>query len=257
MILDQKAAIVTGGGTGVGRATALLLARGGCSVLINYSRSKEEAEGTAHEAEALGVKAIPWQADVADDGACRAMVDGAVKAFGHLDILVNNAATTTFMDQKDLEAVQDEDWDDIFAVNVKGTFQCARAARAALENSGSGEIVNTSSIAGIYGTGSSIPYCASKAAINNMTLVLARILAPKIRVNAVAPGLITGRWIEKGLGEKMDAVTSHFTDLTPLGRVCDPSEVGEAIVSFITGSDLVTGQILVCDGGYTLLDSRL
>ena len=249
MDIKGKAAIVTGAGTGVGRATGLALAREGCSVLVNYSRSKREAEKTVAEIEAFGVKALPYQADVADDTACRAMVDAAVKAFGRLDILVNNAGTTRFIRHPDLEEVKDEDWERIFAVNVKGVFQCSRAARGSIEAAGEGEIVNIASVAGIAGTGSSIPYCASKAAVINLTITLARVLAPKIRVNAVAPGFINGRWLRQGLGENYETVKQAVEKMSPLGRVTEPEDIADAVLSIIAGSDLVTGQTLVCDAG--------
>jgi len=249
MEIEGKAAVITGGGTGVGRATALSLAKRGCSVLVNYSRSKNEAEKTAAEAEAFGVESMPWKADVADDAACRKMVDAAAKQFGRLDILVNSAGTTRFIPHTDLEAVKDEYWDRILAVNVKGAFHCARAARGPMQAAGEGEIVNVSSIAGVAGIGSSIPYCASKAALNNLTVTLARALAPKIRVNAVAPGFVTGRWNREGWGEAYDAVKQISEQRSPLQRVCEPQDVADVILGFITGSDLVTGQIVVCDGG--------
>ncbi len=249
MQLEGKAAIVTGGGTGVGKATALQLARGGCSVLINYSKSKDEAEQTCGEIEALGVKAIAIQADVADDDACRAMVQTAVDAFGRLDILVNNAGTTSFIPHPELDKVRDEDWDRIMAVNVKGPFQCSRAAKEPIEKSGGGDIVSVSSVAGIAATGSSIPYCASKASLNNMTVALARVMAPHIRVNAVAPGFIEGRWLKGGLGDAYDKAKAAFESRLPLRRVCSPDDVAAAILSLITGSDLVTGQVLPVEGG--------
>jgi 3-oxoacyl-[acyl-carrier protein] reductase len=249
MDLQGKAAIVTGGGTGVGRATALALARQGCAVAVNYSRSRAEAEQVAAEVTTLGVRGIALAADVADDGACRDLVQRAVDALGGLHLLVNNAGTTRFITHTELERVTDDDWDRILAVNLKGPFQCARAARGPLEASGGGEIVNVSSIAGIAGVGSSIPYCASKAALNNLTVVLARALAPRIRVNAVAPGFITGRWLETGLGEAYDDIKAAFESRAPLGRVCEPEDVATAILSLVTGSDLVTGQIVTVDGG--------
>lgn len=249
MQLEGKAAIVTGGGTGVGRATALQLARGGCSVLINFSKSQDEAEQTGSEIEALGVKAVVVQADVADDDACRAMVQTAVDAFGRLDALVNNAGTTSFIPHGELDKVTDDDWNRIFAVNVQGTFHCSRAAKEPIEKAGGGEIVNVSSVAGIAATGSSIPYCASKAAVNNMTLALARVMAPHIRVNAVAPGFIEGRWLKAGLGDAYEQAKKAFAKRLPLGRVCTPDDVAAAILSLITGSDLVTGQVLPVEGG--------
>lgn len=252
MNVDGRAAIVTGGGTGVGRASALELARRGCAVLVNYSKSKDEAEATAAEVRALGVTGIAVRADVADDSACRAMVETAMRELGRLDVLVNNAATTSFVPHYDLDALTPEIWSRTLDVNLRGPFQCARAARAAIEASGGGEIVNTSSIAGIVGIGSSIPYCASKAALNNLTLTLARVLAPKIRVNAVAPGFITGRWLQEGYGDNYDTLKQLAEMRSVLRRVCEPEDVAAAIVGFITGSDLVTGQCLVIDGGMTI-----
>lgn len=255
MHIQGKAAIITGGGTGVGRETALALARGGCSVAINYSKSKDDAEQTAADARALGVKALAVQADVADDAACRAFVDKAVAEFGRLDILVNNAGTTSFIGHSNLDAVTDEMWDRILGVNLRGPFYMARAAKAALQASGDAEIVNVSSIAGVIGVGSSVPYCASKAALNNMTLTLARALAPQVRVNAICPGFITGRWLQGGLGEAYGPVKEFYEQKAVLKRVCEPEDVAAAILSVITGSDLVTAQIIVVDGGMTLSES--
>jgi len=249
MKVEGKAAIVTGGGTGVGRATALRLAQLGCSVLVNYSQSQDSAEQTAAAVEACGVKAIAHRADVADDAACRSMVDEAVNAFSHLEILVNNAGTTRFIGHADLEAVRDEDWDRIMGVNLRGPFQCTRAARPHLEAAGGGEVVMTSSVAGLIGTGSSIPYCASKAALNNLVITLARVLGPTIRVNAVAPGFIEGPWLEQGLGSAYEVVKLGIQKRSPLASVCQPDDVAQAIVSLITGSDMVTGSVLPVEGG--------
>jgi 3-oxoacyl-[acyl-carrier protein] reductase len=250
MEVAGKAAVITGGGTGVGRATALELARRGCAVLINYSRSKDEAEQTAADVAALGVRGLAVQADVTDDAACRRMIETAVREFGRLDILVNNAGVTSFIKHDNLEGVGLEDWNRIFSTNVIGTFQCSRAARAALSASGNGEIVNVSSVAGLAGTGSSIPYCASKAALNNMTVTLARVFAPTVRVNAVAPGFITTRWLQDGLGAEMYATAKQQTeDRVLLHKVCTPEDVAGAIVNIITGPDLMTGNIIPLEGG--------
>lgn len=249
MNIQGKAAVVTGGATGVGRATALELARQGCSVLVNYSRSRDEAEATAADVRALGVQGVAIRADVAVDADCRAMIDSAVREFGRLDVLVQSAGTTVFIPHGDLDAVKDEHWSRIMDVNVKGAFQCARAAKPALLAAGEGEIVNVASTAGIVAVGSSIPYCASKAALINLTIALARALAPKIRVNAVAPGFITGRWLEAGLGDAYEDAKRARERRSVLGRVSDPEDVARAVVSLVTGSDVVTGQTLVCDGG--------
>jgi len=249
MQLEGKAAVVTGSATGVGRATALSLAASGCSVLVNYSRSQDDAQQTAAEVERLGVKAVLVQADVADDAACRSMITEATRAFGRLDILVNNAGTTRFIDLADLDEVQEDDWQRMMGVNVRGPFQCARAAKEPLLAGGGGEIVNVSSIAAFLGRGSSIPYCASKAALNNLTLSLARVFAPKIRVNAVAPGFIDGRWLRNGLGDKFAETLKTTAQQAPLGAVSQPEDIAQTILGLITGSDLVTGQIHVCDAG--------
>ncbi|HEY4308081.1 MAG TPA: glucose 1-dehydrogenase [Pirellulales bacterium] len=255
MNVEGKAAIVTGGGTGVGRATALELARRGCAVLINYSRSRDEAEQTAADVTALGVRGLAVQADVAEDAACRKMVDTAVREFGRLDVLVNNAGTTRFIPHDQLDDVKTEDWERIMAVNLHGPFQCARAAAAAIRaSSGEGEIVNIASTAGIAAMGSSIPYCASKAALLNTTVALARVLAPNIRVNAVAPGFIDGRWLRNGLGASFEVALKMYEDRLPLGRVCQPEDVAAAVISLITGSDTVTGQTIVCDSGMLIAD---
>jgi len=249
MQVQGKAALITGGGTGVGRATALQLARLGCAVVVNYSRSRDEAEQTAAEVSALGVRGLALQADIADDSEVRAMVARSVQELGRLDILVNNAGTTRFIGHADLEKVTDDDWDRILGVNLKGAFYCTRAATPALKASGNGEVVNVSSVAGVAAVGSSIPYCASKAGLNNMTIALARVLAPEVRVNAVAPGAIQGRWLEGGLGRAYDAAMEGIARSAPLQKTCTPDDVADAIVGLITGSDLVTGQVLVCDGG--------
>jgi 3-oxoacyl-[acyl-carrier protein] reductase len=250
--IEGKAAIVTGAGTGVGRATALALAARGCSVVVNYSRSRVDAERTAAECSKLGVIALPYQADVAVDADCRRMVEATLAELGQLDILVQSAGTTVFVPHQNLDAVSAEDWQQIMAVNVVAPFQMARAARAALERSGSGEIVMISSVAGITGTGSSIPYCASKAALNNLVITLARALAPKIRVNGVAPGAITGRWLKQGWGESYDAIMKGVSERVPLGRPSEPEDIAAAVLGLIAGSDMVTGHMLVCDGGMTL-----
>ncbi|HEY8492593.1 MAG TPA: glucose 1-dehydrogenase [Myxococcota bacterium] len=249
MELEGKAAIVTGGGTGVGRATVLALARRGCSVVVNYSRSQAEAERTAAEAAALGVRAVPVQADVADDAACRRLVDTAVRELGRLDVLVNNAGTTVFVPHAQLDAVSSDDWSRVLGVNLIGPFQMARAAKGPMEAAGGGAIVNVSSVAGIAGIGSSIPYCASKAGLNVLTLILARTLGPKIRVNAVAPGFITGRWLAEGLGPAYEPVKKAMEARAPLGRVCDPEDVAQVIVALVADADMVTGQVVPVEGG--------
>jgi len=252
MTTSSQVAIVTGGGTGVGRATSLGLARLGYNVVVNYSRSREEADQTVAEIEKLGVKALAIQADVSDDKACRDMVVTTVQKWGRLDVLVNCAGTTNFIRFDDLEKVTDDIWERLFKVNVVGAFHCARAAREPMLKSGGGQIVNVSSIAAQLAQGSSIPYCCTKAALDNLTVSLARTLAPTIRVNGVAPGFISGRWLQQGLGANYDRTKQAYDRSLPLGRVCDPEDVADCILSLITGSKLVTGQTLTVDSGMSI-----
>ena len=249
MSLPQKVAIVTGGGTGVGRATSLGLARLGYHVMINYSRSRDEAEQTVAEIEKLGQQGLAVLADVADDAACRRLVADTVAAWGRVDVLVNCAGTTEFIPFDDLDRVTDEVWDRLYKVNVVGAFHCARAVREPMQSAGGGMIVNVSSVAAQLGQGSSIPYCCTKAALDNLTVSLARTLAPQIRVNGVAPGFIAGRWTEAGLGANYDRIKQSYEKSLPLGRVCDPEDVAACILSLISGSLLVTGQTLTVDSG--------
>jgi len=246
MELSGKAALITGGAVGAGRGIALALARAGCDVAVNYSKSEAEAAITAHDAEAFGVRALAVRADVRSDAAVRQMVSDVVSAFGHLDVLVNNAGVTRWIDHSDLEAVSDEAWDFIFDTNVRGTFYCSRAVVPSMTRAGGGVILNISSISGVYGIGSSVPYCASKAAVNNMTLTLARALAPAIRVNAIAPGYVDTRWWQDR--ENYEATKYFATEATPLKRVCSPEDVAEVAMGLIA-ADMVTGQVVVVDGG--------
>ena len=258
MDVSGKVALITGGGTGVGRATALALADLGCSVAVNYSRSKDEAEQTAADVSAKGVRGIAVQADVARDADCRRLVETTVGELGSLHVLVQSAGVTSFIPHANLEDVKDEDWDKILSVNVKGKFQCARAAKPAMDAAGGGAMVLVSSVAGIAGVGSSIPYCASKAAVNSLTVTLARVLAPKIRVNAVAPGYVEGgmsrRRAQRPDGsideEAMERVREQVRKRVPLGRLSGPDDVAQAVLYLATdASRTTTGQVLHPNGG--------
>lgn len=250
MDVRGKTAIVTGSAVGVGRATALDLARRGANVVVNYSRSEDDARETLRLVEAEGAAGLLVRADVSKDAEVRDMVRQAVERFGGLHVLVNNAAMTHFVPMQDLEAMKDEFWDDIYAVNVKGVFFCCRAAAPEIKRSGGGAIVNVSSVAGIRAIGSSMAYAASKAAVINMTIALARVLGPEIRVNCVAPGFIETRWLRNGLGEQVyELARNREINTSALKAVCKPEDVSQAIMSFVEGADLVTGQTLLVDGG--------
>jgi len=244
--LSGQVALITGGGTGIGRETALMLAENGVDVGVNYARSEAEAIETADQIRAMGRRALTIRADVVDDSAVRKMVALVFEEFGRLDILVNNAGITRFVPLNDLEGLTEEAWDLVFDTNVKGTFYCSRAAIPYMKLNGGGQIVNVSSIAGISGVGSSIAYCASKAAVISLTKSMAISQAPEIRVNAVAPGVAQTRWVDG-----QEAFVKEAIKTTPLKRIATAKDVSNAIYAFVIG-EFITGQVLVVDGGRTL-----
>ena len=250
MDIRNKVALITGSSRGVGRSVAQQLAARGCRVVINHRDSEDQAQETLGWIESHGGKAIILRADVSEKSACRSLVNQTIAHWGQLDILINNAATTDFLPFADLGALEEDHWDRVLQTNIKGPFYMIRSARPWLEKApGGGEIINITSIAGLTGNGSSLAYCASKAALINMTLSMARILAPRVRVNAVAPGFIADHWTREGLGGGYESALNGHASKSVLGAVCEPDDVARAVVSIITGSDLVTGQNLVCDAG--------
>jgi 3-oxoacyl-[acyl-carrier protein] reductase len=195
MKLKDGVCIVTGSASGIGAACVIELARRGCRVAINYNKSGEAAEQTARACREAGGDALVVQANVANDADCRRLADSVLDKWGRIDGLVNNAGTTKFADHADLDALQSQDFLDIYATNVVGAFQMIRAVAPAMKRQGAGAIVNMSSIAAVMGVGSSVAYAASKGALNTMTLSLARALGPEIRVNAVCPGFVETGWL--------------------------------------------------------------
>ncbi|HVB14538.1 MAG TPA: SDR family oxidoreductase [Candidatus Dormibacteraeota bacterium] len=248
---SAKAALVTGASRGMGRSIAVALAERGHDVGINFSRSRDEAEETAELVRACGREPLLLQADVSDEAAVRAMVESHSRTFGRLDLLVNNAGTTIETAPEDLEGLRLEDWDRVFAVNVRGLFQVTRAAVPWLRRSPAANVVNMASIVGLRPTAQPFPYAASKAAVINLTQTLARSLAPQVRVNAVAPGWVLGEWMEHALGENYQRLMERRASHTPMGRVVTPEDVAEAVVSLVETNRLVTGEVLVVDGGYS------
>ena len=246
MPTTHKVALVTGSATGVGRACAVRFAKLGFAVVVNYSKSKDDAEETVKLVEACGVPAMLCRATVADDAQVKEMVARAAAEWGGIDVLVNNAGTTHFVAHTDLDSLTDAIWDEIFQVNVKGAFYATRAAMPFLKER-KGSVVNVTSVAGIVGQGSSVPYCASKAALNCMTLSLARAFGPDVRVNAVAPGPILTRWLEG-----REAHIEKFLENAPLKRAATPDDIADAVVYLACGTTLTTGQVLVVDGGRTM-----
>ena len=250
-MIETRVALVTGASRGMGRSIAVALAERGHDVGINFSRSRDDAEETARLVIEQGRRPLLLQADVSDEQAVRAMIATHTSEFGQLDVLVNNAGTTIDTEPDDLEGLQLEDWDRVFAVNVRGLFQVTRAAVPLLRNSSAASVVNMASIAGLRPSAQPFPYAASKAAVVNLTKTLARALAPEIRVNAVAPGWVEGEWMEHALGENYQRLMERRASHTPMRQVVTPEDVAEVVLSLVLTSRLVTGEVVVIDGGYS------
>jgi len=247
---NSKAALVTGAASGIGRAAALALAHAGYDVAINYSSSEKAARETAGAVEKLGVKTLVLRCDVSDEAGVRAMLKTVEEKFGRLDVLINNAGTTAPWKMRDLESLSLEDWDRVFAVNVRGLFQVTRAAVPLLKAS-KGSIINTASIVGLRPGPQPLPYAASKAAVVNLTKTLAWNLGPEIRVNAVAPGWMEGDWMQRMLKDKYDDLMGKRAKATPLKRVVTAEDVAETMMSLVQSNRFVTGEVIVIDGGFT------
>src|SRR5919199_825134 len=248
--LRGKVALVTGSATGIGREAAIGFAQEGADVVVNYSRSEAEAKQTRDDCAAHGVRALLIRADCSREDQVKDMVERVAGDLGGIDILVNNAGRTRFISfespprPEGLDEVTDEDWDAILGLNVLGTFYVSRACVPHMQRRGEGLIVNVASIAGLTGKGSSIPYAVSKGAMITLTKSLARALAPTIRVNAVAPGIVLTRWV----AGREDHIRRNAKD-TPMERPAGPEDVGPVIVSFATTGTFLTGEVSVIDGG--------
>lgn len=242
-----RVALITGGGTGVGHSATLQLAERGYAVAINYSRSKDDAEKTAAAAREKGPRAITIACDVSNDQQVHAMIERCKSEFGRLDVLVNNAGMTHFVQHSDLAAMTEAKWDEILAVNLKGPFFVSRAAIPLMRAGGGGSIVNVASVAGVAGSGSSIAYAASKGGLITMTKSLAKAFAPDIRVNAVCPGPIISRWLA-GHQDMVDAAVK----ITPLKRASSTDDIADAITFLACDAAMMTGQSLIVDGGRTM-----
>lgn len=249
--MSRPVALITGASSGIGRATALHLAGQGYALLIHHRDSSEAAEAVAQEACRRGGEALVAGGDVACDEVARRLVQLAVERWGRLDALVNNAATTTFLEADQWDRMEPDQWQRIFAVNATGPYLMARASAGWLRQA-RGAVVNISSTSGLSGLGSCPAYAASKAALNNLTLSLARALAPEVRVNAVLPGFVDTRWVQQGLGSRYPRARRRVEQSTPLGAVVQPEQVAEVVASLLQGMSQVTGQLLVVDGGFHL-----
>lgn len=244
--------VVTGASTGLGRAVAVAVAaQGAKAVVINYARNRDEAEETARLCQAHGAETVIVQGDVARDEDCQ-KIAAAAEPFGRIDALFNNAGATKFAGHGDLDAISGQDFLDLYAVNVVGAYQMVRACRTLLEaGPRPGAVVMTASIAGVTGIGSSIPYAASKGALNTMTISLARALAPKIRVNAICPGFIDTPWFGKGLGEQAaDRIRANAAAGTPLKVASTADDIAASAVFLASpASRHITGETLLVDAG--------
>lgn len=254
MDLAGRVALVTGGAGGIGGAVVRSLVKAGVSgIVVNYRKSAAEAEALAQEVERGGVKALALQADVQKDGEVRSMMARTADVFGRLDVLINNAGATHWVNLKDLEGLTEAVWDEILDVNVKGSFRCARAAEKLLA-ADRGMIVNVSSISGVLApaTMSSLAYGTAKAALIYMTRGLAVAMAPRVRVNCVAPAFTDTPWMSQHFGADYQEVIAKASAGYPLGRIASPEDIAGAILGLVTGGDFVTGQTLIVDGGLSL-----
>jgi 3-oxoacyl-[acyl-carrier protein] reductase len=250
MTQGRPVALITGAATGIGRAAAVALAAAGFDAAINYSRSEQAARETAALAQAKGAKTLLFKCDVSDDPSVRKMLAALDQEFGRLDALVNNAGITSNVKASDFEAMTAEEWDRVFAVNVRGMFQVTRAAAPFLK-AARGSVVNTASIVGLRPGPQPLPYAASKAAVVSLTKLLALNLAPDVRVNAVAPGWMEGDWMKRMLAERYDDLMARRAKSTPLRRCATAEDVAEVIVNLITSNRFVNGEIIVIDGGFS------
>jgi 3-oxoacyl-[acyl-carrier protein] reductase len=248
----MKVVIVTGGSSGIGASTARLLAGRGWAVAINFAHNAAPAERLATE---IG-NAIAVQADVSDDAQCRRLAGAVLERYGAIDALVNNAGTTKVVAHHDLEGLSAEDFQRIFQLNVIAPFQMVRACAAALKKS-RGAVVNVSSVASLLGTGSSVAYASSKAALETMSLSLARSLAPEVRVNVVAPGHTNTPWHPSVRGpERAAEVEKRYSAIAPLKSISQPEDVADAIAWLIEGARNVTGETIYVDGGMHIAAPR-
>ncbi len=244
--MQGKVAVVTGGGTGIGAAVVRLLASRGVRSVINYAHSRDEAEALACEVGGVAVRA-----DIVEDGDCRALAAAAVEAFGRIDFLVNNAGRTKFAAHEDLDALSADDFLDVYRLNTVAPFQMIRACAPAMRGGGVGAVVNVASVAGVFGNGSSVAYAASKGALVTMTRSLARVLAPAIRVNAVAPGYVGTGWFEKRLGEEgFAALNAKMAAATPMRMAAGAEDIAGPIVALLDPAmRAVTGEVTLIDAG--------
>lgn len=248
--LTGKAVLITGAASGIGLAAAEHFSRCGAIVALNHLPDDPRGPAAIERLNSEGRRIVAAPGDVARPGEAEGMVERAIDALGRLDFLVNNAgtpATPTPIPFSDLDALTEEFWTTILTTNLIGPFRCAHAAVPALK-AAHGAICNTASIAGVMGSGSSIPYATSKAGLINLTRSLARTLAPEIRVNAIAPGFVDSPWNKEWPADRK----ATSIERTPLKRACRPEDIAETIFFLCAGAAMITGQTVIVDGGLTL-----
>jgi NAD(P)-dependent dehydrogenase (short-subunit alcohol dehydrogenase family) len=250
-----KAAVVTGASSddGIGSECAKLLASRGCNVIVNYATNKAGGEKVVATCKAAGADAVAVQGDVAKDADCKRLVQAALDKWGRLDVLINNAATTKPIPHRRMDLLDGAEFERVFAVNLIGNYQMTRSAAPHLKASGDGAVVNISSVGAMRAGGSSMAYTASKAAVNNLTLAMARALAPEVRVNALCPGGMLGAWTRKILTEQQyqERVARAETEF-PLRRGIWPADVAVAALFLIEGATTMTGECIRMDCGQHL-----
>jgi 3-oxoacyl-[acyl-carrier protein] reductase len=247
----MKVALITGGSSGIGEAAAKELAKRGWQVAIMFSKNRAEADRVAGDINGLGL-----QGDVALDADCRRVAKAVLDKWGRIDALVNSAGTTKFVAHGDLEGLSAEDILGIFRINVVGPYQMIRACAQALKEA-HGCVVNVSSVAARLGTGSSVAYAASKAALDTMTVSLARALGPEVRLNVVAPSYVRTPWQVAAHGADGAAdLERRFAERAPLKAAVEPQDVAEAIAWLVEGARRVTGEIVYVDGGMHIAAPR-
>jgi 3-oxoacyl-[acyl-carrier protein] reductase len=249
-MVDRRVALVTGSSSGIGAAVARTLAQAGYQVVVNYGHNAEGARATAAACAAAGAAPLVVQADVADEASVAGLIARIRETYGRLDVVCSNAGTTIKVPPQQFDQIAVEDWDRVFAVNVRGLFLVAKHAKALLLGAPAPCMVNTASIVGLRPGAQPLPYSASKAAVISMTQTLAGALGPKVRVNAVAPGWMEGEWMQRMLGDNYDRLMERRAGATPLRRCVTADDVADVVLTLIERMPFVTGETIVVDGGF-------
>ena len=253
MMVESRVAIITGAASGIGAETARQLAAKGWRVVVNYRSSRDMAETVVAECIALGGAAIAVAADVAEDAACKSLVQATLDKYGRIDALMNNAGETKVAPAADLDALSGDDFMRLYRNNVVSVYQMTRAAAAALKAGGHGSVVNIGSRAAVTGGGTSTAYAATKAAVHTLTKSLARVLGPEIRVNCIAPGYVDTTWHVRGRGaEHAERAKAGMIAKAALKKVVTAADMAEMCVLLLSSAGAMTGEVVFMDSGVHL-----